>query len=156
MKFNRKIRGLDPSGAGPALARSSQVKSSAKARSSHIPRKRPSVIHLAVLLLLFPACGRGAVTTPSGVDTNPLNLDPLVRQAFERFYILDYDGALLRFERVQEKNPDNPLAVDYVLDAVIFRELYRLDLLDTTFYTHDGFLNGKHVVATAPGVAERV
>jgi tetratricopeptide (TPR) repeat protein len=108
------------------------------------------------LLLLFPAFGRGAVTTPSGVDTNPLNLDPLVRQAFERFYILDYDGALARFEKVQEENPDNPLAVDYVLDAVIFRELYRLDLLDTTFYAHDGFLNGKHAVAAAPGVAERV
>ena len=106
--------------------------------------------------MLFPAFGRGAVTTPSGVDTNPLNLDPLVRQAFERFYILDYDGALARFEKVQEKNPDNPLAVDYVLDAVIFRELYRLDLLDTTFYAHDGFLNGKHAVAAAPGVAERV
>ena len=107
-------------------------------------------------MLLFPAFGRGAVTTPSGVDTNPLNLDPLVRQAFERFYILDYDGALARFEKVQEKNPDNPLAVDYVLDAVIFRELYRLDLLDTTFYAHDGFLNGKHAVVAAPGVAERV
>ena len=109
-----------------------------------------------MLLLLFPALARGAVTTPSGVDTNPLNLDPLVRQAFERFYILDYDGALARFEKVQEKNPDNPLAVDYVLDAVIFRELYRVDLLDTTFYAHDGFLTGKHVVVAAPGVGERV
>ena len=107
-------------------------------------------------MLLLPAFGRGAVTTPSGVDTNPLNLDPLVRQAFERFYILDYDGALSRFEKVQEQNPDNPLAVDYVLDAVIFRELYRLDLLDTTFYAHDGFLSGKHVVARDPAVAERV
>jgi len=156
MKFKGKIRGLDPPGARRALARSSRVNSSAQARSCHIPRKRPSVIYLAVLFLLLPALGRGAVTTPSGVDTNPLNLDPLVRQAFERFYILDYDGALSRFEKVQEKNPDNPLAVDYVLDAVIFRELYRLDLLDTTFYAHDGFLNGKHAVATAPGVAERV
>jgi tetratricopeptide (TPR) repeat protein len=107
-------------------------------------------------LFLFPALGLGAVTTPAGVDTNPLNLDPQVRQAFDRFYILDYDGALARFEKVQQKNPDNPLAVDYVMDAVIFRELYRLDLLDTTFYAHDGFLNGKHPVAVAPGVAERV
>jgi tetratricopeptide (TPR) repeat protein len=138
------------------LAQSSPVKSRAKTRGCRVSGKRPSVLYLAVLLLLFPACGRGAVTTPSGVDTNPLNLDPLVRQAFDRFYILDYDGALTRFEKVQEKNPDNPLAVDYVLDAVIFRELYRLDLLDTTFYAHDGFLNGKHAVVTAPGVAERV
>ncbi len=153
MKFNGKIRRLDPPGACPALA---SARPGQNLLSSHLTLSGLAVIHLAVLLLLFPALGRGAVTTPSGVDTNPLNLDPLVRQAFERFYILDYDGALSRFEKVQEKNPDNPLAVDYVLDAVIFRELYRLDLLDTTFYAHDGFLTGKHVVATAPGVAERV
>src|SRR3984957_6782527 len=97
-----------------------------------------------------------AVPTPAGVDTNPLNLAPKVRQAFQRFYILDYDGALARFVQNQAENPDNPLAVDYVLDAVIFRELYRLDLLDTTFYAHDGFLNGKHVVAADHAVADRV
>jgi tetratricopeptide (TPR) repeat protein len=121
-----------------------------------IKYKLNSIIGLAVWLVVFPAFGRGAVTTPSGVDTDPLNLDPLVRQAFDHFYILDYDGALSRFEKVQARNPDNPLAVDYVLDAVIFRELYRLDLLDTTFYAHDGFLNGKHAVAADPAVAERV
>src|ERR1700723_58299 len=110
----------------------------------------------AVVSLLLTAPGRGAVTTPAGVDTNPLNLDPLVRQAFDRFYILDYDGALSRFEKVQDQNPGNPLAVDYVLDAVLFRELYRLDLLDTTFYAHDGFLSGKHTVARDPTVAKRV
>ncbi len=96
------------------------------------------------------------MTTPGGVDTNPLNLDPEVKQAFQRFYILDYDGALARFEKIQAANPTNPLAVDYVLDAVLFRELYRLDLLDTTFYAHDGFLNGKHAVAVDPAVTTRV
>jgi tetratricopeptide (TPR) repeat protein len=149
MEFNGKIRGLAPPDARPALAWWFRVKSGTR-------RKLSFFINLVILALLCPAWGRGAVTTPSGVDTNPLNLDPLVRQAFDRFYILDYDGALSRFEKVQEKNPDNPLAVDYVLDAVIFRELYRLDLLDTTFYAHDGFLNGKHAIATAPGVAERI
>ena len=115
-----------------------------------------SMISLVALVTLLPAFASGAVTTPSGVDTDPLNLDPLVRQAFQRFYILDYDGALSRFEKIQAQNPDNPLAVDYVLYAVIFRELYRLDLLDTTFYAHDGFLNGKHAVAADPTVTTRV
>jgi tetratricopeptide (TPR) repeat protein len=156
MKFNGKTRQVNILGARPALARSPELDSGAQASLSPTSHKLFSFRHLAILLLLLPSLGLGAVTTPSGVDTNPLNLDPLVRQAFERFYILDYDGALSRFEKVQEKNPDNPLAVDYVLDAVIFRELYRLDLLDTTFYAHDGFLNSKHAVATAPGVAERV
>jgi tetratricopeptide (TPR) repeat protein len=104
----------------------------------------------------YTSSGYSAVTTPSGIDTNPLNLEPQVRQAFEHFYTLDYDGALARFEKVQAANPQNPQAVDYVLDAVIFREFYRLDLLDTTFYAHDGFLNGKHVVEPDSAVAERV
>jgi tetratricopeptide (TPR) repeat protein len=116
----------------------------------------PSMVGLAVCSVLLLGSGLGAVTTPAGVDTNPLNLDPLVRQAFDRFYILDYEGALSRFEKVQVQNPTSPLAVDFVLDTVIFRELYRLDLLDTTFYAHDGFLNGKHPVAVDPAVAERV
>jgi tetratricopeptide (TPR) repeat protein len=114
------------------------------------------IMVLATIFASFPVPGRAAVATPAGVDTNPLNLDPLVRQAYDRFYILDYEGALSRFERVQAKNPENPLAVDYVLDAVIFRELYRLDLLDTTFYAHDGFLTGKHAVEVDPAVASRV
>ena len=118
--------------------------------------KLSSVIRLAMLLVLFVAPGHGVVATPAGIDTDALNLDPLVRQAYQRFYILDYDGALSRFEKVQTQNPTSPLAVDYVLDAVIFRELYRLDLLDTTFYAHDGFLNGKHTVAADPAVAEQV
>jgi tetratricopeptide (TPR) repeat protein len=111
---------------------------------------------LAIALAFQPALAWGAVTAPAGVATDPLNLDPLVRQAFDRFYILDYDGALSRFEKVQSENPENPMAADYVLDTVIFRELYRLDLLDTTFYAHDGFLSGKHMVAADPAVAERV
>jgi tetratricopeptide (TPR) repeat protein len=156
MKFNAKTRWQDP-GARPALLCRSGAKCGATSHFCHIRRKRYGAGYLlATLLLLLPVVGRGEVTTPSGVDTNPLNLDPLVRQAFERFYILDYDGALARFEKVQAKNPENPLAVDYVLDAVIFRELYRLDLLDTTFYAHDGFLSGKHAVVAAPEVAERV
>lgn len=119
-------------------------------------RKSLATIALTTILAALPPSGRGAVTTPAGVDTNPLNLDPLVRQAYDRFYILDYDGALSRFEQVQARNPTSSLAVDYVLDAVIFRELYRLDLLDTTFYAHDGFLSGKHAVAVDPAVAARV
>jgi tetratricopeptide (TPR) repeat protein len=114
------------------------------------------VIGLAIIGALLSASGRGATTTPNGIDTNPLNLDPQVRQAYQHFYILDYDGALSRFEKVQAANPASPLAVDYVLDAVVFRELYRLDLLDTTFYAHDGFFSGKHVVAADPAVADRV
>jgi tetratricopeptide (TPR) repeat protein len=156
MRFARKIRTLILSHCGCVSTRVRQNPPENAARSRRIARKLIVINGLASLLLLFPQAGHGVVTTPAGVDTNPLNLDPAVRQAFDRFYILDYDGALSRFEKIQNQNPDNPLAVDYVLDAVLFRELYRLDLLDTTLYAHDGFLSGKHTVARDPAVAERL
>jgi tetratricopeptide (TPR) repeat protein len=157
MRFIEKIRRMIRRAFRPTaadLSPSGQREASGDARPSK--PKLSVAIGLSLFIALLTASGRGAVTTPAGVDTNPLNLDPLVRQAFQRFYILDYDGALSRFEKVQEQNPTSPLAVDYVLDATIFRELYSLDLLDTTFYAHDGFLNGKHAVVADRAVAEQI
>jgi tetratricopeptide (TPR) repeat protein len=157
MRIIEKIRQLIRPTVNPTVADllpSGQREASGDARPSHA--KLSSAVGLALFIALLTGSGRGAVTTPTGVDTNPLNLDPLVRQAFQRFYILDYDGALSRFEKVQAQNPTSPLAVDYVLDAMIFRELYSLDLLDTTFYAHDGFLNGKHAVVADRAVAEQI
>jgi tetratricopeptide (TPR) repeat protein len=155
MDFNPKIRRLTHPRVPRGLSRLPEGKAAPWEAFPSTP-KLSSVIYIAVFLVLSAAPGHGAVATPAGVDTDPLNLDPLVRQAYQHFYILDYDGALSRFEKVQTQNPASPLAVDYVLDAVIFRELYRLDLLDTTLYAHDGFLNKKHAVATDPAVAEQV
>ena len=156
MKFLKKIRRLHRPGTQLAAAVLPLAQHKASGDDRLPVPKFTSTIGLLFVLRHLTGLGRGAVTTPAGVDTNPLNLDPLVRQSFQRFYILDYDGALSGFEKVQAQNPTNPLAVDYVLDTVIFRELYRLDLLDTTFYAHDGFLNGKHAVAADPAVAEQV
>ncbi len=80
------------------------------------------------------------------INTDPLNRDPSVRAAYDRFYMLDYTGALERFQKIAAEHPDDPMATGYVLDTVLFGELYRLDLLDTTLYAHDGFLSGKHPV----------
>jgi tetratricopeptide (TPR) repeat protein len=80
------------------------------------------------------------------IQTNPLNRKPEVRAAYDRFYTLDYDGALSRFQKVQQAHPNDPMAADYVLETVLFHELYNLGLLDTTLYAHDGFLTGKHPV----------
>ncbi|TCK76005.1 tetratricopeptide repeat protein [Acidipila rosea] len=90
------------------------------------------------------------------VDTDPLNRTPEVREAFARFYLLDYDGAVARFENIRAAHPGDPLATAYVLHARLFRELYRLDLLDTTFYANDGFLTGKHTVVEDPKVRDEI
>jgi tetratricopeptide (TPR) repeat protein len=88
--------------------------------------------------------------------TNPLNLDPLVREAYAHFYNLDFPGAIDRFERFHLEHAGDPQATALLLNAVIFNELYRLDLLDTTFYANDGFLTGRHATQEDPNARDRI
>ena len=92
----------------------------------------------------------------SEVHTNPLNRDPLVREAFDHFYNLDYPGAIERFERFHAAHPGDPQGTVLLLDAVLFQELYRQDLLDTTFYANDGFLTGRHATQEDPKTRDRI
>ncbi|MGO9775439.1 MAG: tetratricopeptide repeat protein [Terracidiphilus sp.] len=92
----------------------------------------------------------------SEVHTNPLNRDPLVREAYQHFYNLDYPGAVERFERFHAAHPGDPQATTLLLNAVLFQELYRLDLLDTTFYANDGFLTGRHATEEDPNTRDRI
>ncbi|HET7349180.1 MAG TPA: tetratricopeptide repeat protein [Acidobacteriaceae bacterium] len=102
------------------------------------------------MLILLPAALRAEA------DTNPLNRQPEVREAFGQFYSMNYDDAIARFERIHAEHPGDPMATDYLLDGILFRELNRLDLLDTTFYANDGFLSGKHTVTEDPATRDRI
>lgn len=92
----------------------------------------------------------------SAVDTNPMNYDPQVRAAFKDFYNLDYTGAVEQFDRYHKDHPGDPQATAYLLNAIIFQELYHEDLLDTTFYANDGFLSGRHVTEEDPKKREEI
>src|ERR1017187_7598090 len=92
----------------------------------------------------------------SNVHTNPLNSDPLVREGYEHFYLMDYPAAVDRFERVHAAHAGDPQATTLLLDAVLFQELYRQDLLDTTFYANDGFLTGRHATSEDPRTRDRI
>ena len=92
----------------------------------------------------------------SAQDTYPLNLDPMVRDGFEHFYNLDYDGAMQRFEAVLRTHPNDPMANAYVLMDTIFRELYRQDLLDTTYYARENFLSSGRKVEIPQPVRQRI
>jgi tetratricopeptide (TPR) repeat protein len=93
---------------------------------------------------------------PDAAHTDPLNLDPQVREGYEHFYNLDYEGSLARFEVVQKAHPDEPMAYNYLLMVTIFRELYHQDLLDTTYYAHDSFLTTKRTVSIPPANRDRI
>jgi tetratricopeptide (TPR) repeat protein len=92
----------------------------------------------------------------AGGDTNPMNYDPQVKEAFNHFYNLDYNGAIQRFEHFRSAHPDDPQATAYLLEVVLFHELYRQDLLDTTFYANDGFLTGRHATTSDPEARKRI
>jgi hypothetical protein len=111
---------------------------------------------LAVTTGLLAFSLLGTKSAWADVDTNPLNHDPQVREAFAHFYIMDYDGAISRFETVQGEHANDPIATDYLLYTRLFKELNRLDLLDTTFYANDGFLTGKHTVIEDPHVRDEL
>lgn len=107
---------------------------------------------LAGIALLCAAGGAWA----EKVDTNPMNYDPQVRDAYQHFYNLDYAGAIARFEKYHQEHPGDPQATAYLLNAVIFQELYRQDLLDTTFYANDGFLTGRHATVEDPAKRDQI
>ena len=88
--------------------------------------------------------------------TDPLNSDPLVRQGYEHFYNLDYDGALKIFNTVAQQHPQEPMAWNYLLLGNIFRELYHQDLLDTTYYAHDSFLSTKREIDVSQATRNQI
>jgi hypothetical protein len=106
--------------------------------------------------LLAAAFAGPAANAQGNLHTDPLNLDPAVHEAYQHVYMLDYDGALNRFQKIQAGHPQDPMAVDYVLLCMAFRELYRQDLLDTTLYAHEGFLTSKRVAVEDPAIRSQI
>ena len=60
------------------------------------------------------------------------------------------------FEHFRAAHPGDPQATAYLLEALIFEELYRQDLLDTTFYANDGFLTGRHATEEDPATRNKI
>jgi len=107
-------------------------------------------------LVAYPAAAAPPTDPVTAQHTDPLNLDPTVRDGYARFYVLDFDGAISRFNSVLNAHPNDPMAYGYVQMATVFRELYHQDLLDTTYYAHDSFLTSKRSVTVPPGTLERI
>src|SRR5437868_462729 len=70
--------------------------------------------------------------------------DPYTRAGFEHFYSMDYDGAIHNFELAYKNRPGDPFAVNHVLTGVLFRELYRMGVLDPDAYANNSFVSQPH------------
>ena len=115
-------------------------------------RVLPALLFSVVLLAggSTPAVGqssRPAASIPAGRPADKLSfrpVDPSNPSAFEHFYNLDYDRAVQDFDQVLRRHPDDPFAVNHLLTAVMFRELYRMGVLDTGEYANDSFVGAQH------------
>lgn len=105
----------------------------------------------AVLLLLLvgtqsrPALGQTTISAVNPAERMAYRpADPKNISAFDHFYNLEYDQAVADFGEVLQRHPDDPFAVNHYMAAVLYRELYKLDLLNTGEYAHDNFIKASH------------
>ncbi|HUK43439.1 MAG TPA: hypothetical protein VLW48_03245 [Candidatus Bathyarchaeia archaeon] len=118
---------------------------------------KPYQYLLWVLCLLGTVMAdQAAAQTAPAVPPTRVDNDANTRKGFEDFYNLEYDRAVREFEAAQQAHPNDPFAVNHLLSAVIFRELYRIGALDTEAYAADSFLTKKLLVPLDPATAERV
>jgi len=103
---------------------------------------------LVVLGFLVAAPHSFAADTPEGTASIRPS-DPLNASAFNRFYNMDFDRSVQEFQKVLERHPDDPFAVNHLLTAVMFRELYRMGALNTADYSNDSFIGVPHRPADA-------
>ncbi len=69
--------------------------------------------------------------------------DALTREAFEKYYNMDYSGAIVLFREEDKARPDDPFVVNHLLAAVLAKELNREGALDATLYMGNRFLQLK-------------
>lgn len=108
-----------------------------------LPRR--AVVFLAYFVLAawaMAAAPPPPVPAPESLAYRPHDAQNL--SAFNHFYNLDYDRAVQEFDQVLARHPDDPFAVNHLLTAILFRELYRMGVLNTGEYANDTFISAPH------------
>jgi hypothetical protein len=119
-------------------------------------RTQPADQLLIVLLLVLVSClsapGQAgqAVTAIHGAPH-----DPQSDAAFDHFYNMDYDRATQEFEKILEKHPNDPFAVNHLLTVVLMHDLYDTGAMNTGDYANDSFI-GRTPRPTDPKVKEQI
>jgi TolA-binding protein len=120
-----------------------------------------SVLPCLVILFFLPALQGTAQTRATAGSIPPASAagspehDPLVDTAFDHFYNMDYDRSIQEFEKVLDRRPSDPSAVNHLLATVLMRELYRMGAMNSGEYANDSFVGDAHRTAD-PKVKEQI
>ncbi len=107
-----------------------------------------------VFILLISLCGAlAAQSVKGGVHAAPQ--DPQTDVAFERFYNMEYDRATQEFEKIVEKRPEDPFAINHLLTSVLMHDLYDTGAMNTGDYANDSFI-GRTPRPTDDKIKERI
>jgi tetratricopeptide (TPR) repeat protein len=119
--------------------------------------RRLILIAFIVINLVAPACAlKRSLAKKEVLSTAPkLGSDPLSQSGFDHFYNMEYDKAIHDFELDVQQHPQDPLAANHLLTAVLFKELYRIGAMDTEIYANDSFLSVRQF-SVDPKVRQRI
>jgi tetratricopeptide (TPR) repeat protein len=122
------------------------------------PMPGNAVLFCLVLLCLASPAAKGqarAVPESLAITAASPAHDPLADAAFDHFYNMDYDHAIQEFEKLLDRRPNDPSAVNHLLSAVLMHELYRMGAMNTGEYSNDSFIGQAHRTAD-PKVKEQI
>src|SRR4029077_20163652 len=57
--------------------------------------------------------------------------DPQTDAAFDHFYNMDYERRSQEFQKIVEKHPNDPFAVNHLLTSVLMHDLYDTGAMNT-------------------------
>src|SRR5258708_36899206 len=119
------------------------------------PAARPSVKGPAVQSPVRQSPAAQSLSVQSNDKFSLRPADPLNASAFDHFYDMDYDASIREFTQIHQRHPDNPDAINHLVTAVLFRELYRIGALSSGEYANDSFVGTRHQIAD-PHTCEQI
>ena len=119
-------------------------------KSSYCPR-----VLFVVSVVVASCLWAIAQSQPASEAIHGAPHDPQSDAAFDHFYDMDYDKATQEFEKVVEKHPDDPFAINHLLTAVLMRDLYDTGAMNTGDYANDSFI-GRTPRPTDPAIKDRI
>ena len=128
-----------------------------KSHSKHLTTFKQGSEILAVFLCLVIAACIPAVSQSdrASAASRLAPNDPQTAAAFDHFYNMDYDRATQEFEKIVERRPKEPFAVNHLLTAVLMHDLYDTGAMNTGDYANDSFI-GRTPRPTKPEIKERI
>ena len=104
-------------------------------------RTRAARVLILLILAGVAAAGQAARQTDAGSKTpHSAPHDAQTDAAYDQFYNMEYDKATQAFEKILEKRPNDPFAVNHLLTAVLIRDLYDTGAMNTGDYANDSFI----------------